>query len=656
MLLAYALKSTLILAAAALLVWMLRRRSAATRHLVWTAAAAALLALPLLAWLMPQVRVPVRNSGPMAIFQVFVTATPLASGARTPAAARGLAAGVASRLPDSTLPWIEILWAAGVAFSLAQMLWAWMTLVRLRRRARPFREAADTEVLARSLGIEHRVELLESPRGTMPMTCGILRPAVLMPAGSAEWTRERLRIVLLHELAHVRRGDLATHLMARMALSLNWWNPLAWYAWRAFVRERERATDDLVLAAGERASDYAGHLLEIARSFQPEPATAAAALAMARRSQLEGRLVAILDTGINRRPAGRRAALVAVLVALAIAAPFAAVQAQDVQQPPNPNFRVVATSENPPEVDATIRAAVSQRNYAILDRAAAAYELHGNHKIAQRLLEQGLAIRGEVHGVGSPEYAAGLVKLGAAAEAADPAEAEADYAKAVSFGDRPEVASALLYLGRRALTAHQNPAQAEQYFQRTLAVDQTGLPALLAHFWLASVLKDQGRMAEAEDQYQKAIAVPHPGYDLANALDGYGVFLDRQNRDAESAQMRARAAEIRRAETKSSSAAVAVPAGVYHVGNGVTAPQLIYKVEPQYTETARAAKYQGTVLLFLVVQPDGTATDFKVVRSLGLGLDEKAIEAVRQWRFRPGAKDGAPVPVAATIEVNFRLL
>jgi TonB family protein len=99
-----------------------------------------------------------------------------------------------------------------------------------------------------------------------------------------------------------------------------------------------------------------------------------------------------------------------------------------------------------------------------------------------------------------------------------------------------------------------------------------------------------------------------------------------------------------------------VGGGVFRVGGGVTAPTLLSKVEPEYSEEARRAKYQGTVVLYVEVYPDGKAHNLKVLRSLGLGLDEKAIEAVNKWRFRPGYKDGKPVAVQATIEVNFRLL
>jgi protein TonB len=96
--------------------------------------------------------------------------------------------------------------------------------------------------------------------------------------------------------------------------------------------------------------------------------------------------------------------------------------------------------------------------------------------------------------------------------------------------------------------------------------------------------------------------------------------------------------------------------GAYKIGGGVSAPVPIYKPEPEYSEEARKAKFQGMVVLFVVVDEKGNPRDLKVIRPLGLGLDQKAIEAVQKWRFRPGMKDGHPVPVQATIEVNFRLL
>jgi TonB family protein len=89
---------------------------------------------------------------------------------------------------------------------------------------------------------------------------------------------------------------------------------------------------------------------------------------------------------------------------------------------------------------------------------------------------------------------------------------------------------------------------------------------------------------------------------------------------------------------------------------GVTAPFLIYKKEPEYSEEARKAKYQGTVTLYVEILPDGKAHNIRVLHSPGLGLDDKAVAAVSQWKFKAGTKDGKPVPVAASVEINFRLL
>ena len=100
-----------------------------------------------------------------------------------------------------------------------------------------------------------------------------------------------------------------------------------------------------------------------------------------------------------------------------------------------------------------------------------------------------------------------------------------------------------------------------------------------------------------------------------------------------------------------------LPAGVYRAGvGGVTMPTLLERVEPEYSEEARTAKLSGVVVLYCEVTPAGVCDNIRVLRALGLGLDEKAIEAVKKWKFNPGRKNGKPVTVAAQIEVNFRLL
>jgi beta-lactamase regulating signal transducer with metallopeptidase domain len=142
--------------------------------------------------------------------------------------------------------------------------------------------------------------MLVSSDITVPIVCNPVRPAILLPAAALEWSDERCDSVLLHELAHVRRMDLITAQAAHLAVLMFWFHPLIWFAARRQRAEAERACDDCVLQAGGRASAYANDLLEIARHAVDREPQDAAALAMARRSQLEGRLLAILDP---KRPA-----------------------------------------------------------------------------------------------------------------------------------------------------------------------------------------------------------------------------------------------------------------------------------------------------------------------------------------------------------------
>jgi TonB family protein len=675
------LKSTVVLGAAWMLALLLRGRSAAARHLVWTAAAAAVLALPLLSLSLPALRLPLSTATLPAntglVFRAFGFAS--ADEAAPPMAIPanpGSTVSYAPARPDARL-WFLLIWAAGVAVSFLKMLVAYASLWRTRRIARLFDDGGLTSNLAQSLDIPHHVPVLEAAPGGMPMTFGFLRPAVFMPVDSVDWSEDRRRIVLLHELAHVRRGDAATHLIARTALSLNWWNPLAWFAWREFLKERERAADDLVLSAGAHASEYAGHLLEVARSMHTAPVSACAAVAMARKSQLEGRLLAILDSRVNRKPIrGAATPALAALLAALLVAPFAAMRAQE--QP---------AQTLPPEIDATIRAANSQKNHEILEHAAAVYENLKKYDTAQTLLESALAIRGEVSGQQSAAYAAGLVKLGdLAAKRNQPGEAAAFYTKAVSLGDRPEVASALVYLGMRAHGKRDSP-QAIDLLQRALNADPSGPQAGPALTWMAAVRGAQMggsgsaepsvrfrvetvwnnatskyeplTSAEVESLLQRALAAEAPdSVEAAVTMELYARFLRDQKREGEAQPLSNRAAEIRRAKLAADPTMVAPdgPSGAYRVGGGVTAPVVVGKKDPEYTEEARAAKYQGTVLLSVEIGPDGLAHNIRIARSLGLGLDEKAIEAVSQWNFRPGTKDGQPVTVAATIEVNFRLM
>jgi TonB family protein len=627
-----AMKSIIVLALAALLTMVLRRSSAAVRHMLWTAAFAGLLALPVFTVALPAL--PVSSWEPAGVvFRAVARTLPADAHA---AADTGAAAGFESQLRSRARPidWPRVLaglWLCGAGIGLAQIVLAWLAMVRIRRRARRFS----------GLSMDG-VPILETRRGTMPMTFGLLRPSVFLPADATEWSSDRRQMVLQHELAHIHRGDTATHLLARIALSLYWWNPLAWIGWREFVRERERAADDVVLGGGARASDYAGHLLEIARSMQSAPAIGWAAVAMARRSQLEGRLLSILDSGVKRSSPRRAVGWMAALAAIALIAPLAALRAQD-------------TETVPADVDATIRAAAAQKNHEMLDGAAKAAEAYQKYDLARTLLNSSLEIRGEVAGQQSVEYGLGLVKIGdLERDRRNVDEAKAFYTKAVSvLGNRPEAAPVLIDLG---LLSTKDRQGAFDYFSQAQAADPTHAGKAL--MFMAAMRDLQKDAAAADALFQQAVAAAEPNSrEAANAMQVYAAFLQRQGRDDDAKPLLAQAADIRK-QLDAQSTQFRQTAGVtaFRVGNGVSPPTLAYKVEPEYSEEAHLTRFQGTVVVYAEIGADGTAQNMRVIRSVGLGLDEKALQAISKWKFNPGTKDGQPVPVAATIDVNFRLL
>ena len=658
-----ALKGSIVLMAAGLAARLLRRSSAAVRHLVWVAAFAGLLVLPLLTVSLPALPVTVAPGrvSSSVVFQALVLAPPA-----TPAAALIAAAG--PRTPGRSAPWrpdwrwpLLAFWLGGTLFALGHLLASWGALARARRKARVFSPAA-----LGALGLRDPVAILETPKGSMPMAFGLVRPAVLLPADAAEWSPERRRLVLLHELAHIQRGDLATHLLGRIACCLYWWNPLTWTAWRQFLKEREHAADDRVLSSGARASDYAGHLLDIARAMHSPGPMQSAALAMARRSQLEGRLLAILDSTINRKSPGRATVAMAALVAMAVLVPFAALRAQapaassDVRfrsQTAGPGNTSAAEAALTPEIETTIRSATAQKNYAMLDQAAAGAQERRQFDAARTLLDSALAIRAESAGDHSVDYGMGLLKLGDLERARSrPADAEAFYSKAVDvLGPRPESASALFYLALSAI-GRKDYDRALSLLDQAQVADPSRAGYALS--WMGLVKERQNDLTRAEALYQQAITMQDPAtVDATNTMVLYAQFLQAQGRAEESQALRDRAATLRKALVNVTfrPAQAAGPAAL-KVGDGTTPPALLSKVEPEYTQEARAAKYQGTVVVSAEIGADGHAHNMQIVRGLGLGLDENAMDAISQWSFRPGTNGGQPVAVMANIEVNFRLL
>lgn len=337
------LKASLMLAVAGVASSALRRRSAAVRHMVWTLALLSALALPALSialprWQVPLVTLPSANvSAPAAEAPAVERQAPaLHRDAAKSAATTSADAAPAARafsLPRISLSTALLLvWAFGALVILGRLALGLIAVQWMARRTARVTDAPWlplARALASDLGVSPRILFLRSDRAAMPMAWGLFLPSVLMPADADTWPEERLRIVLLHELAHVKRRDCLTHMLAQVACALYWFNPLAWMAARHVRTERERACDDLVLAAGTRGPEYADQLLEIARVMRAgrfPGVMAGASLAMAHRSQLEGRLMAILDPTVPRSGMSRlRTAAATGLFACAVM-PLASMQ------------------------------------------------------------------------------------------------------------------------------------------------------------------------------------------------------------------------------------------------------------------------------------------------------------------------------------------
>ncbi|MGD8330189.1 MAG: M56 family metallopeptidase [Acidobacteriota bacterium] len=255
--------------------------------------------------------------------------------ASTPAAAGD--DGVSSSTGSFAVAWtlsgvaklLLAVWLVGTILLLARLALSAAAAWWLARSSEPVSDAEWLRLadeVRRELDLHHEVRLVSSDRISMPMAWGALRPAVLLPGAARHWTAERRKVVLLHEMAHLKRRDCQTLLLARLVTALHWMNPLSWTATRLLQSERERACDDLVLCSGTSGADYAQHLLEIARAMSASHRPGWATVAMARPSELEGRLLAILDNGRARDHGGRTVTLAAVLAIGMLVLPLAALQ------------------------------------------------------------------------------------------------------------------------------------------------------------------------------------------------------------------------------------------------------------------------------------------------------------------------------------------
>jgi len=725
-------KSSAIITLAWLLTGLLTRSSAAVRHLVWTIAFLGVLILPLIVLFGPAWRMEVLPQQSLADSELQKTPASEVQGfipiAPPETAIPNSAFSVpgSNRLISSNL--ILYLWSLGVILGAFRLSVALFGARRIVQRAEPVSNPVWTMTLsdiAPVAGLNASVQILKSNRTTVASTCGILNPRILVPADAENWNVQRVRLVLLHELAHIQRRDCLTQVLARLAWVLQWFNPLTYLAAEKMFAEQERACDDQVLASGTRASEYARDLLEIAREFRPGSLPVWGTVAMARPSQFAGRLKAILDESRNRGTIALRHYVVFVMLGLstivplgavqfvAVAAPAVELSSQEAAKPVTPAPKLESEVPAPaPQSRQSLETRALEKwleedvAYIISDQERAAFNSLATNEEREHFIEQFWVRRDPTPGTAENEFKmTHYSRIAYANERFRNTKPgwQTDRGRIyIMYGKPYETQFFAAGLER----SYPFEVWTYRYLQgignnvRIEFVD----PNLNGEFRLNALPEEQQRLMRPQivntprpdadgvrvDTQGKLLTRPsmqYPDGARQNGIEGTvlaDLTVDAAG-DVTDARIVSGHEELRKAVLQSVlqwkfaedalprrfiqvsvsfqlprlEATVAtrldLPEAVYRIADGVTAPRIIRRVDPIYTQEARDNHHQGTVVLEAIIRADGTVQVVRVVKSIGMGLDEQAMLALSQWQFAPGTRNGQPVNVSIMIEVNFNL-
>ena len=369
------IKSFVIFAVAGLFIFCLRRKSAAVRGFVWSMAIVGCLIVPLFSLLLPKWELsilPVET--PTSIAQSQLSPKPVSSITITPTQPQpNPVTGQSGFLTAlQWTDWIAIVWTGVGLFLLIRLIVGIGAVWHISACSNNFSRAVKQQLS----NWDRRVNVRLSNRITVPMVWGFLRPVILLPTDADQWQTERLRAVLLHELAHIKRRDWMMQMIAQVVCAVYWFNPFVWFAARWMRIEAEQACDDQVLNAGYQPTDYAQHLLDIVRNMKVAGFASRAAVAIARSSKIEGRLRTVLAENLNRHPVTKSVIGIGLLTLICVAVPMGAVRLAQAIDP-----KAASKSQPTPSEDPS-------------DRTTKAEQIDENVEICkQHLLEIGKAIQ-----------------------------------------------------------------------------------------------------------------------------------------------------------------------------------------------------------------------------------------------------------------------
>lgn len=676
----FVIKTTLTLVIVGIATALMRRSSAASRHVVWTCGLLAVLLLPVASWLVPALPLPllrptIADAVPFAGTQLperqmfEAVPWPLHRDLSPSAHGTGTSTTAVPTRPARPWPWpwLSIVWVIGAVIVLSRSAFGLWLRAQLQRRCSPTndeRVAQMTVATARAMAIRRRVAILIAPTEMMPATWGLWRPKLLLPPSATSWTDERLRVVLVHEIAHVMRVDVVSATIARAATAFAWWHPLVWFAASRAQLERERACDDTVLRAGVAASSYADELLTIAQTL-PSPFTHQLALAMARPNRLGARVSSILDA-TRRRTGTSHTVAIATSVLMAAQWPLAAV-------------RLVS-----PEIAPVIeRSNFSQLNdlavFSAYANAAAPPQPNSAHSAPDLIASHSPTAATNPDFSGHWRFDGSTSPLEyRVAQSVAPFGAEF-IATQDGDGLAVEYVPVATYSTGRGSLAQVRPVErtsAERFAFNGWATNQAGggvsyqaFPSGTTTGGYSYTVRDNARWdngvldittTETSQQQDYTTKIRRLRRDGDAIVIDTTTWSNYQPQVATSRYLRAPLPAVLNPATQSGPQPIPYGqfgAGAYRPGNGVANPYRKREVKPEYTDEARKAGLKGTVELEAIVGVEGTVTDVRVVRSLDdkLGLDENAKDIVRRTSFVPCKIGETPVACLVVFELQYAL-